>query len=341
MSGEITERATIQDVATRAGVSKATVSKALNGRGQLRQVTRHRVLEAARELQYEPNRLASGLQTGRSYTVGLITTDNFGRFTAPMALGAENTLGGQISAFLCDGRGDPIREQHYIRTLLARRVDGLIITGRRHEARAPVADGLPVPVVYALSPSQDPDDISVVVDDAQGAQLATDHLIATGRRRIAHITGPNHHLSARLRDQGMRDALTTHGLQPGQTLWGEWSEAWGYSSAHLLVRDDRDVDAILCGSDQIARGAVDALREAGLRVPGDIAVVGFDNWDVIATACRPPLTTVDLNLLKLGRAAATQLLSAIDGEDVSGIRKYPCELVVRQSTGPAEQRQPA
>lgn len=324
-------RPTIADVARRAEVSVGTASKALNGRGQLRQETRDRVLAAAGELGFAPNSLARGLHTGRSFTVGLITTDSFGRFAAPMALGAEDTLGaGEISIFLCDGRGDPIREQHYVRTLLGRRVDGLIVTGRRHEARPPIGTGLPVPVVYALTPSADPDDISVVVDDEQGAELAVRHLLATGRRRIAHVTGPQHHLSARLRDDGMRSTLAAAGLDAGATLWGEWSEDWGRTGAALLLRDDPD--AIFCGSDQVARGVIDAIREAGLRVPDDIAVVGFDNWEVMATSSRPPLTTVDLNLTALGRHAATRLLAAIAGEDVRGTEKYPCELVVRASS---------
>jgi LacI family transcriptional regulator len=209
-------------------------------------------------------------------------------------------------------------------------VDGLIVTGRRHEARPPIGAALPVPVVYALTPSERPDDISVVVDDEQGAELAIRHLLATGRRRIAHVTGPQHHLSARLRDDGMRRTLAAAGLDTGGTLWGEWSEDWGRTGAALLIRDEPD--AIFCGSDQVARGVIEAIREAGLRVPEDIAVVGFDNWEVMATGARPPLTTVDLNLTALGRQAATRLLAAIAGEDVRGTEKHPCELVVRGSS---------
>lgn len=326
------QRSTIADVARRAGVSVGTASKALNGRGQLRQETRDRVLAAAGELDFAPNSLARGLHTGRSFTVGLITTDGFGRFAAPIALGAEDTLGaGEISVFLCDGRGDPIREQHYVRTLLGRRVDGLIVAGRKHEARKPIGTGLPVPVVYALTPSEDPDDISVVVDDWHGAQLAAEHLVATGRRRIGHVTGPRHHLSARLRDESLRSVCA--GVPP--TLWGEWSEEWGRTGAALLLRSEPNLDALFCGSDQVARGVLDAVRGAGRRVPEDLAVIGFDNWEVMATGSRPPLTTVDLNLTALGRHAATRLLAAIAGDDVRGTIKYPCELVVRASTGPA------
>jgi LacI family transcriptional regulator, galactose operon repressor len=334
--------ATITDVAALADVSAGTASKALNGRGQLRAETRARVLAAAEQLGFHPNALARGLLSGRSFTVGLITTDSFGRFTIPIMLGVEDALGaGQISVFLCDGRGDPIREQHYVRTLMARRVDGIIVTGRRADPRPPIGADLPAPVVYAMTQSTSSTDCSVVPDDAEGGRLAIQHLLATGRTRIGHITGPERFLAARLRAEGARTALHEADLElagPG-ALHGEWSEEWGRQAAHILLRAQPETDAIFCGSDQIARGVADMLRESGHRVPTDIALVGFDNWDVHATACRPPLTTVDMNLTQLGRYAAEQLLAAIGGEPSHGLHTLPCQLVVRASTGaPTPQR---
>src|SRR4029450_712036 len=139
---------TVNDVAVRAGVSPGTVSKALNGRGQLRAETRQRVVAAAQELGFHVNMLARNLLEGRTYTVGVLTTDSFGRFPIPVMLGAEDALGaGQISVLLCDGRGDRIREQHYVRTLLARRVDGIIVTGRTTDPRPSLGRDLPVPAV--------------------------------------------------------------------------------------------------------------------------------------------------------------------------------------------------
>ena len=125
-----TRAITIRDVATLAGVSVGTASKALNGRGKLRPETRERVTSAAQELGFRPNALARGLLSGRTFTVGLVTSDSFGRFSIPVMLGAEDALGaGQMSVFMCDTRDDPIRERHHIQTLLARRVDGLLVTG--------------------------------------------------------------------------------------------------------------------------------------------------------------------------------------------------------------------
>jgi len=328
--------ATISDVASLAEVSVGTASKALNGRGQLRAETRERVLAAADQLGFHPNALARGLLAGRSFTVGLITTDSFGRFSIPVMLGVEDALGaGQISVFLCDGRGDSIREQHYIRTLLARRVDGIIVTGRRADPRPPIGNGLPVPVVYAMTQSTDPQDCSLAPDDAGGGRLAIEHLLATGRTRIGHITGPDRFLAVRRRAEGAQAALAEAGLElaGSRVLNGEWSEEWGRQATQILLRAQPDVDAVFCGSDQIARGVADSLRESGRRVPADIALVGFDNWEVMAAACRPPLTTVDMNLTQLGRTAAQRLLAAIEGRPSHGLHTLPCELVIRESTG--------
>ena len=326
-------------MAARAGVSVGTVSKAMNGRGQLRSETRARVHAAAKELGFQPNALARGLVEGRSYTVGVLTTDSFGRFTLPIMLGVEDALGaGEMTTLLCDGRDDPLREQHYLRTLLSRRVDGIVVTGRRPDPRQPIGE-LPIPVVYVYAESEDPRDLSIICDDEQGAELAVGHLLRTGRTRIAHITGPERHGSARVREAGARAALAAAGedfAAGGGALWGEWSEAWGRDAGQILLRSGEPFDAVFCGSDQIARGVADTLRESGRRVPEDVALVGFDNWDVMAAACRPPLTTIDPRLAELGRVAAGKLLAAIEGgTPEQGRLLLPCDLVIRQSTGAA------
>jgi LacI family transcriptional regulator len=324
--------ATISEVAALAGVSTGTASKALNGRGSLRAETVARVQQAADQLGFVANAAARSLQTGRTYTVGMITTDSIGRFSIPLLIGAEDALGaGQVSVFLCDARDDPIREQYYLRTLLSRKVDGIIVTGRRTQARQPIGAGLPVPVVYAFISSADPGDCSVVPDEADGARRAVRHLLAIGRRRIAHVTGPEHHHSATVRAAAAEQALAAEGLTPAApTLYGEWSEAWGRQAAGMLAA--AEVDAVFCGSDQIARGLAEALREAGRDIPRDVALVGFDNWDVMVDGCRPALTSVDMDLEGIGRSAAELLLAAINGEPVAGQRARPCRLVPRAST---------
>ncbi|WP_233512630.1 LacI family DNA-binding transcriptional regulator [Micromonospora deserti] len=330
-------RVGIVDVARRAGVSVGTVSKALNGRGQLRDETRARVQAVAHELGFVPSAVAASLLTGRTYTVGLIMTDHHGRFSLPVLHGAEDALGwGETLALVCDTRDDPIREQHYVRSLIRRRVDGIIVAGRRTDPRPPLGGRPPVPVVYAFARSSDAADCSVVVNEEAGAREAVEHLIRTGRRRIAHVTGPRGHASVRTRVDGTRHALHEAGLElVGEPWYGGWSEVWGRFAAAALTRSHPDVDAVFCGSDAIARGVADGLRECGRRVPDDVALVGVDNWQPTAEGCRPPLTSVDLNLQEVGRTAGALLLRAIEYGAAPGIHTVPCRLVVRASSAPA------
>jgi len=328
---------TIHDVARAAGVSIGTVSKALNGQGKLRPETRARVQDAADRLRFRPNDLAHSLLRGRSFTVGLLTTDSYGRFSIPLMQGIEDALGAaRIAVFLCDARDDPVRERHYIETLLSKRVDGIIVTARRADPRAPIDVGMArVPVVYALTQVTEGDALCLLPDDAQGGRLAAAQLVRAGRRHLAHITGPDRFESVRLRRAGMDQALAAHGVSvPAErVLANSWHELWGHEAVARLFAIDPAIDGIFCGNDVIARGVVDALRERRVRVPDDIAIVGFDNWEIIAAATRPPLTTVDLRLHDLGHETGLRLRAMIDGEQASGIVRLPCSLVVRDSCG--------
>jgi LacI family transcriptional regulator len=327
-------RVTIRDVAAEAGVSIGTASKALNGQGKLRAETRERVTEVAQRLGFAPNTLAQALLAGRSFTVGLITTDSFGRFSIPVMLGAEDALGtGQVSVFMCDTRDDPERERRYVEMLAARRVDGLIVAGRRVEPRPPVAAGPGIPVIYAMTQPIGADGPAVLPDDSGAGRAAAGHLLGAGRRRIGHITGPERFLAARQRAAGFSGALAAAGLEPaGGMRFGEWSERWGREAAGRLLADQPGLDAVFCGSDQIARGVADTLREAGRAIPGDVALVGVDNWEPMALGAQPPLTSIDPCLEEIGHQAAGMLLAAIAGEPARGVRTVPCRLVVRESS---------
>lgn len=329
--------ARVVDIAARAGVSPGTVSKVLNNSGALRESTRERVYRAAAELGFTPDP-TRGAATGRSFTVGLLSADSAGRFSIPVMLGAENALAaGQLSALLATSRHDPVREAYHVRTFVARRVDGIIVAGRTTDPRPRI--DVPIPVVYAFAPSSDPDDASVMPDDADGARRVAEHLLGIGRRRIVHVAGRPHQHSSRTRAEATEQSLREAGLAPAApTLYGEWSESWGRRAVDQLLQGWRTgeqlpVDAISCGSDQIARGVCDRLRELDLQVPDDIAVTGFDDWDVMALASRPPLTTVDLRLEHLGQRAAEMLLDAIDGRPHHGVELTGMELVPRASTG--------
>jgi LacI family transcriptional regulator len=328
-------RPTLTDVARLAGVSVATASKSLNGRQQVRAETRERVLTAAEQLNFSPNVLARHLLSGRSGTIGLVTHDLEGRFSIPTLMGAEDAAGtGKTSVLLCDARGDALREQYHVQALLGRRVDGLMIVGARPDPR-PSLGTLPVPVVYAYAPSTDPDDMSVVSDNVLGGRLVAEHLLACGRRRIAVVTGDATYGAAHDRVAGVRAALDDAGLQlTGDALYGAWSEEWGRTAAAVVLAQHPGVDAIIAGSDHIARGVLDTLREAGRGVPDDVAVTGHDNWEILALNARPHLTSVDMNLEEVGRRAAALLFDAIEGRPSSGTEVVPCRLVPRGSTGP-------
>jgi LacI family transcriptional regulator len=334
-------RATIRDVAQRAGVSIGTASKALNDNGRLKAETRERVIAAAQELGFRPNSLAQSLHRTRSMTVGVLSTDSFGRFAFPIIEALEERLAEHgIAIFMCNATDDPAREKQHLDQLLGKRIDGLLVTGRRMDKRPPVAvPGQTMPVIYVFSQADDPEALCLLPDDYGGALLGVEHLTSIGRKRIAHITGPETFEAVALRHRGYRDALAAAGLSEiaGYYRNGKWSEAWGREAVASLFDGKAEVpDALFCGNDQIARGATDALRERGVTVPDQVAVVGFDNWDVMTLAARPPLSSVDMNLRQLGQLAGERLIAMIAGERLKGVERLPCSLVVRQSSDPKQ-----
>jgi LacI family transcriptional regulator len=326
---------TLDDVARAAGVTLGTASKALNGRGKLRPETRNRVRTEAKRLGFRFRDLGDAALATQGIMVGLLTTDSYGRFSIPLLMGIEEAFSARpISAFLCHS-SDPAREQQHIDLLLARQVDGIIVSARREDPRPPIDIGRAhIPVVYAFTQVTDPEALCVLPDEAHGARLAIEHLLQLGRRQFAHITGPGYFEAVRLREGAMRQTLAEQGitLPEDRVLSGPWQESWGYTAANFLFDHDSSIDALFCGSDQLARGAVDALRERGIRVPEEVAVVGFDNWEPIASAARPALTTVDMNLTEVGRYAGESLLALLSGEMRSGIVRLPCSLIVRDSS---------
>ena len=338
---EVAARITIKDVALAANVSVSTASKALNARGRMTDETRKRIQDIAQKLGFRPNAMARALVHQRSFTLGLLTNDTYGRFTLPIAAGLSAAMADRgVSVFLCAIDDDPERVRLNLEAMEDKRVDGLVVSGKRIDRVLPVdLPAVHMPVVY-VNAACPPGAIGFVPDDEGGAHAAVAHLVSLGRKRIAHVTGPRSFGAVGLREKGWLRALSEAALPCfGAALSGEWSEGFGYESAQRLIADPEAErpDAVFCGNDQIARGLIDALTLAGVRVPEDIAVVGFDNWEIFATATRPPLTTVDMALKELGRLAGLTLLDLIDGKPVeAGQRRLPCRLKVRQSCGSEE-----
>ncbi|HMR49797.1 MAG TPA: LacI family DNA-binding transcriptional regulator [Arachnia sp.] len=328
---------TLGDVAERAKVSVSTASKALNGRSDVSAKTRDRVIEVAGELGFVPNTVAKSLLTGRTGTVGLITHDLEGRFALPLLMGAEDAFGvNKVSVLVCDARGDAIRERYHLGVLLQRRVDGLIIVGARPDSRPSLGQDIPVPVVYAYAPSEDPRDCSIVSDNVGAGRLGIDHLLSAGRSRIAVIGGDVTYGASKERMAGAARRLAEAGLEPlgGDAFYGNWSESWGRAAMRTVLTRHPEVDGVLCGNDQLARGALDTLRDEGRRVPEDVSVVGHDNWEIFASGARPPLTSIDMNLEDIGRRAAQRLSEAMAGTPAQGVELHPARLVVRNSSVP-------
>lgn len=331
-------RVTIKDVAVAAGVSVSTASKALNDNGRMTPETRKRIQDLAGQLGFRPNAMARALVHQRSFTLGLLTNDTYGRFTLPVAGGLTAAMADRgVSVFLCAIDDDPHRFRLSLEAMEDKRVDGLVIAGKRIDRMLPIdlpAVSMPVVYVNAACPANA---VGFVPDDEGGAHAAVAHLIKLGRKKIAHVTGPRDFSAVGLREQGWQRALAEASVPGfGHALSGQWSEQFGYDAAqHLLsAPSGAHPDAVFCGNDQLARGLIEALTKRGVRVPEDIAIVGFDNWEIFAAAARPPLTTVDMELKELGRSAGLTLLEMIDGKPADfGLRRLPCRLAVRESCG--------
>jgi len=327
---------TLTEVAQRAGVSVTTASKAINGQGRVSSATRERVLQAARELSFTPNPMARSLISGRSGTVGLIFMDSMTqRFVVPIMLGAEAALSEvDLSMIVGDATGGGPRLDQQVELMRRRKVDGVLVVGDNNVPTPSIGDRAGVPVVYVHGSTDVPGDLVHVPDDRAHGELVARHLLGLGRRRVAHVTGPEGTRAVRERVAGVGAALAEAGVGlVAPARYGPWSQRWGRTAVRGVLDVDPGVDAIACGSDQIASGVVDGLLAAGRRVPDDVAVTGIDNWSVFALETQPPLTTVDLDLEAMGAGAVRDLFAVIDGRPAEGgTRLQAGGLVVRGST---------
>ena len=331
---------TLNEVAARAGVSLSTASKALNGRTDVNATTRERVINAAAALHFSPNPFARALLIRQMGSIGMITANLDNRSVLPILLGAEDAFGaGSTSVLLADTRDDVIRERHHLRVLKSKRVDGILVVGRNTNPRPPIETDGSIPVVYVYAPSEDPQDASFTPDNVRAGRIAVEHLLARGRRRIAFLNGDMTFSAARERVAGAQAAMWEAGLElvGGEDMYGQWTKSWGRSGAMALLGGGRSkVEGIIAGNDVLARGVLDVARSNGLNVPTDVAVIGFDNWDILCKDSWPPLSSVDMNLQDLGRKAARALVDAIEGRPSSGIHLGEVRIAARNSTAIVE-----
>lgn len=324
--------ATQRQVAERAGVSGQTVSRVANGAHNVDPATRERVLQAMHELGYRRNRVGLALRSGqyRSIGVGMFTLATHGNVRTWEAIAlAANEVGYSVILVPVDG-SDPAGVSVALQRLAEQPVDGILLLFERH-VLASRENHLPpnLPVVLIDSIGED----IVDTDQAMGARQATEHLFGLGHRTVHHIAGPADSYAANRREEAWRACLEERGVEVPSVQRGDWSSESGYRSCLEILRHG-DVSAIFAGNDEMALGALRALHETGVDVPGEVSVVGFDDM-ADAASFWPPLTTIRQDFAAVGRLAVHQLLEKISGDGLpKPVSRVPTELVLRSSTGP-------
>jgi LacI family transcriptional regulator len=332
--------ATMKEVARAAEVSVATVSHVINRTRFVSPALAERVQTAMRDLGYTPDGTARSLRIRRTETIGLLVPDNRNPFFAELGQAIEEAgFAAGYTTIFGNSAERPDRERQYVETLVAKRVDGLIIAPSRDGAG--VLDTLlrpsKIPVVVI---DRDPELLGadvVLYDNEGGSAAATRHLLDLGHTRIAFVAGPAHLAPAAGRLEGFRRALAEAGLEPAAIVEGDFHYEGGYAAARRLLADAAPT-AIFAANDLMAAGAMRALGERGMHVPDEVSVVGFDDAP-LAEMVSPAVTTVRQPLHDMAHVAVTLLLERIAGIGGGPQRHVlPTELVVRSSTAPVRER---
>jgi LacI family transcriptional regulator len=327
--------ATIYDVAQHAQVSAATVSRVVNGLASVDPVLAERVRTAMRELDYRPNAVARNLRRSRTSLWAVIISDIGNPFFTSMVRGVEDVAqGAGYSVVLCNSDEDQAKEGRYVTAALAEQMAGVIISpsGRATHVNRLLHAGIPVVVIDRQLPDIAVD--TVLVDNEHGAELAVNHLVESGYRRIACITGPRGVATAALRLRGYQRALRSHKLATSSSLirHSDFREAGGYQAMASLLDQGAEPDAVFAGNNLMTVGAVECLVDREVAVPAQVGVVGFDDipW---AHLVRPPLTTVAQPTYDLGRTAALLLTERItDPARPTSLATLRTQLRVRASS---------
>ncbi len=328
----------IKDIARAAGVSHATVSRALRDDPRISEHTRLRIQRIAAAMGYSPSAIARGLATGRTDTIGMVVTTISDPFVAPIVQGAEKrAMEAGYSLILSQSGADPDREIAAVRLLRERRVDGVIVTASRvGELYTPLLSELKVPIVLINNQKGGEFLHSIYVDDLAGAKMAVEYLIELGHERIAYVACPERALSNDRRLSGYEAALRSHGIEPPEDfivqIPGRDDLERGREAIEKLLSMEERPTAVFCYNDLTAIGALQALHLRGVGVPEEVSLVGFDDIPMASMVC-PSLTTVAQPKEEMGVKAMEILLALIGGEERDNIVVRP-QLVVRGSTAP-------
>jgi DNA-binding LacI/PurR family transcriptional regulator len=333
-------KVTIKDVAVKAGVDPSTVSRIINNDSKLsvREETRNRILETIRELGYRPNALARGLRLNSSSTIGMLIPDITNPLFPAVIKGVESYASEKdLSLILCNTGDAYDKERKLIQLLLNRRVDGLLLASAhlREDTIAEV-EKTGVPFVLVNRGNRKDTGACVVADNAAGSKMAVRHLLDLGHRKIAHIAGFLYTDSGIERLEGYRKELNRANISVDSEYMVEagYSEESGYIAMQKLLKLPHPPTAVFAVNDLTAMGAIMALQEAGIRVPEEMSIVGFDDtW--IAKRIEPALTTVKVPLYQMGHLAMQMLYQMMNGLPVEEPRIIlETSLVIRRSTGP-------
>ncbi len=332
------KRVVLSDVASLAGLSKATVSRYLNNSIVLPNDTVRRIEEAINQLNYRANSLARRLSKGGSETLGLVISGSTNPFFAELADAAEEAASEhRYSLVLCITRNNPDKERQFIRWLDTCQVDGLLFTTNRPDnglLREELVGHQRIVLIDEDIPGSEVP--KVFVDNIQGGMLATRHLIAAGHRRIAFVGGPDALMSVRERHEGFRQAMAEAGLvcQPEWVLYGDYSREFGQMALHRLLALPDAPTAVFAASDYLVLGLLDGLRQRGQSAPEALSLVGFDDASY-ADLITPRLSTVRQPARLLGRTAVEIMMGLLnDGHAPQVIPRIPVELIGRDSIKP-------
>jgi LacI family transcriptional regulator, repressor for deo operon, udp, cdd, tsx, nupC, and nupG len=332
--------ARIQDVAKLADVSTATVSRALATPERVSPEARARVLEAIAKTGYVPNPAARTLRSQKTYMVLVVLPDLSNTFFSKILRGIEETLfEAGYGMIISDLDGSPEKEAHFAAFTAAGRVDGAILLNGHLFGQSREGEGQParikIPLVAVCEAIPGADIPQIEIDNRAAAYGMTQHLASLGHRSIAYVSGPASNILERERFQGFKDGLETAGLpfDPALVLPGDYTIEAGVRAGQDLVARSTRPTAVFCTSDEMAIGLMRTLFSAGLRVPEDISVAGFDDIEFAAVA-EPPLTTIHQPRRELGQAAASALIELLQGRSSPKRIRLETELVIRDSVAP-------
>jgi DNA-binding LacI/PurR family transcriptional regulator len=328
---------TLYELAKAAGVSISTVSRVMsNSDYPVKEVTRQRVLAVAGELGYRPNLVARGLRTDQTCMIGMIVDNICSPFTPIIIRGILDHLKGHgYSSIVINSDWDPKKETEAIHDLISRSIDGIVFVESWLRGTSTTLDLENKPYVFVHRLFSGSCRNSVIVDDLYGARLAVEHLVMLGHRRIGYINGPEGWDASTNRLIGYKQILEEQGIpfDPDLVKGGDWEVQSGYPATKKLLALSQPPTAIFAANDLMALGAIFAIQEVGLHVPGDIAVVGYDDRE-IASISRPTITTVTLPCYEMGQTSARLLLDLLGKQEGSEEPvRIQGKLIVRESCG--------